>query len=166
MTRYRFCVLSGCFVTVLGALMLLLLVIPGLFGIGVYEVATGSMSPGIPPGSIVYTYSSSQLDEGDVIAYNYGDTVILHRVLDIRSDGDIITKGDANPEPDPEPVGRLDIIGTAVFVIPGSDAGTVYHLARISGGIVVLMGLCLVIIGVIGKRGELSILKQRKGCAV
>jgi len=48
-------------------------------------------------------------------------TPVVHRVYDIAGEGDtkvFITKGDANDEPDTEPILADNIIGKAVFNIP------------------------------------------------
>jgi signal peptidase len=44
---------------------------------------------------------------GDIISYTLDGTVIIHRVIGTGSDEEgfyFITKGDNNPQPDPEPV--------------------------------------------------------------
>jgi signal peptidase I len=85
-------------------------------------VTTGSMSPGIPQGSVVVVKKGHMPSAGDVITYEFKNgSYITHRVISTDSIGkDRIyhTKGDANKHPDPSPIGRQDILGRVVFSIP------------------------------------------------
>ncbi|MEA4978054.1 MAG: S26 family signal peptidase [Methanomassiliicoccaceae archaeon] len=62
---------------------------------------------------------------GDVIAYDRGGVMIVHRVVDIRDDGSFITKGDANNSVDP-------------IVYPGKVIGKVVGVSHMSGELVTL----------------------------
>jgi signal peptidase I len=72
-------------------------------------VLTGSMSPSIPAGSVVFVTPTTPdtLRVGDVITYQapIADArVVTHRIVEIREPGAhpiVITKGDANDEIDP-----------------------------------------------------------------
>jgi len=59
-----------------------------------------------------------ELKPGDVIVYDIQEqsTPIVHRIVEIDEDGDIITKGDHNPSHDPW--APTNIHGKAVAVIP------------------------------------------------
>ncbi|MEM2916173.1 MAG: signal peptidase I [Candidatus Woesearchaeota archaeon] len=72
--------------------------------------ATGSMLPVLSHGShaiqIVPKFPED-IHIGDIVSYNLDGVVIIHRVIGTGTDGKgvyFITKGDNNPEPDPEPV--------------------------------------------------------------
>ena len=103
--------------------VLLPLTLPKLFGVKIYGVLTGSMTPSYPVGGVVYVVEA-EADEvavGDVITYRMGtasDEVITHRVKEIE-DGFFITKGDANPNVDPEPVAFERLIGRVECYFPG-----------------------------------------------
>lgn len=72
-------------------------------------VLTGSMSPTIPAGSVVFVTPTSPttLRVGDVITYQApleDQRVVTHRITEIRNPGAhpvVVTKGDANAEIDP-----------------------------------------------------------------
>jgi signal peptidase len=87
-------------------------------------VKSGSMEPAIQTGSIVFVKDvpAERVEEGDVITYgDDGGNLITHRVIERHStDTSIrfITKGDANENPDHEPVYRSDLVGKVVFSIP------------------------------------------------
>ena len=68
---------------------------------------TNSMIPFLDEGSNalqIEPVSPSDIQVGDIISYEYGDNVIIHRVIDIKEDGQgtyYVTKGDSNELPDP-----------------------------------------------------------------
>lgn len=98
---------------------------------GSYVVLSGSMEPEISPGDVIVVESvdPSEVEEGDVITYARGGEAqaTTHRVVDVREGEEGLefrTKGDANEEPDSEPVaasqvqGRVMTVGRHLFVIP------------------------------------------------
>lgn len=104
-------------------LMMVPLTIPRLFGIRIYGVMTGSMTPAYPVGGVVYVkgMEAESIQVGDVITYRMGtDTeyFMTHRVVEM-ADGFFRTKGDANEAADPEPVSYERLIGRVVFYLPG-----------------------------------------------
>ena len=94
------------FCSLIGTLMLLIVIalavpltVPGYLGYQVYNVVSGSMEPSIPIGSVIYVKTVDPVDitKGDVIAFQSGDSVIMHRVVDNKIvEGTFVTKGDAN----------------------------------------------------------------------
>lgn len=96
-----------------------------------YVVLSGSMEPEISPGDVILVeeVDASSIEEGDVITFVRSDDArpTTHRVEEVSDrDGDpeFVTKGDANENPDQEPVaasqvqGRIPSIGGHPFVIP------------------------------------------------
>ncbi len=99
----------------------LLLTVPRLMGYQVYSVVSGSMEPHIPVGSLLYveTAQPETVADGEIIAFQSGDSVVTHRVLENRQvQGEFVTKGDANQEADLEPVPYEGLIGRVVRHIP------------------------------------------------
>ncbi len=88
-------------------------------------VPTGSMKPGVPPGSLAFVHRVpiSTLKIGDVITYTNPrspKTTISHRIIKESKFGSLpifITKGDANKFADPEVVGGL-VKGRVEFHVP------------------------------------------------
>jgi len=81
-------------------------------------VATGSMSPTIRAGSLIMNMPVSHVEKGQVITFREeprGD-LVTHRVFAVDANGDIQTKGDANPTPDLHsvPLRMNDVIGVVV----------------------------------------------------
>lgn len=104
-------------------LMMVPLTIPKLFGIRIYGVLTGSMTPAYSVGGVVYVKETdaSDIQIGDAITFRMGtntDYVMTHRVVEM--DGSFfVTKGDANDTVDPEPVSYDRLIGKVVLFAPG-----------------------------------------------
>ncbi|WP_152041006.1 signal peptidase I [Salinigranum salinum] len=90
-----------------------------------YTVQSGSMEPAIPTGSVVFVEDvpANDIEEGDVITFaesGNGPTT-THRVIEKFETDDTVrfrTKGDANEDPDPEPVYRGAVVGVVVFSVP------------------------------------------------
>ena len=99
----------------------LALTLPRFLGYGIYNVVSGSMEPEIPVGSVVYVEGvrAEDVTGGDVIAFQSGDSVIIHRVVENQVvEGKFTTKGDANAENDMNPVGYNELIGRVCLHYP------------------------------------------------
>lgn len=87
----------------------------------VYNVVSGSMEPEIPVGSVIYVEPAEpeSIEEGEVVAFRSGDSVIAHRVVRNRvGEGEFITKGDANEENDMNPVKYAELVGRVSWHCP------------------------------------------------
>lgn len=139
---------------VLGTLILLCVILaflpmtaPRLLGYEVYNIISGSMEPEIPVGSLVLIDATvpEELTEGDIVAFDSGDSVVTHRVVDNRVvEGELITRGDANDENDMTPVTYSNVHGKVVRHIPmlggvmellASPVGKVYAALLIACGV-------------------------------
>ena len=93
-------------------------VFPSIMDWGFATVASGSMEPQIPVGAILVIRQHSPYCVGDVVMYQDGSgKLITHRITEITDDA-IITKGDANEEPDP-PISSSQIIGKVQYRFNG-----------------------------------------------
>lgn len=113
--------------TVLLSLMAVLAVLlwgVKLFGMDLFVVQSGSMEPAYHVGSLVYVkpVDPAELQAGDVITFDLGGGVRgTHRIVGVLEENGTLafqTKGDANEEPDVNPVPSEDIIGEVIFTIP------------------------------------------------
>ena len=85
--------------------------------------STGSMLPVLGSGSHaiqVIPKFPEDIHIGDIVSYRLDGAVIIHRVIGTGSDEEgnyFITKGDNNPEPDPEPVrfSRIDRVVVGIL---------------------------------------------------
>ena len=101
--------------------------LPRVSGATPYTVLTGSMRPGMPPGSLVVTkpLEAEQLKVGDAITYQMRSgepEVVTHRIISLSQTlgGETLftTQGDANPGPDEKPVKAAQIRGVVWYSIP------------------------------------------------
>ncbi|WP_187589038.1 signal peptidase I [Gordonia sp. OPL2] len=109
------------------ALVLALIVVPFLGGARPYTVLTSSMEPTYPAGTLVVVRATdaSHLPVGTVVTYQLESgqpDVVTHRVIatgvDRTGERVYTTQGDANPQPDREPVKPVQIRGTLWYSIP------------------------------------------------
>ncbi|WP_295822798.1 signal peptidase I [uncultured Microbacterium sp.] len=124
-TRAR--AITGTLVLVAVSLFALVtVVIPLILGAQTYTVLTGSMQPGMPPGTLIAVrpVAIDQVRVGDVITYQIrsGDpAVVTHRVVGTTSStgGErlLITRGDANDRDDP-PVQSEQLRGSVILALP------------------------------------------------
>lgn len=97
------------------------LTVPRLMGYQIYEVVSGSMEPQIPVGSVIYVKPSAPEDiqENEIIAFQSGDSVITHRVVENHLvEGEFVTKGDANAAEDFRQAPYESLIGRVSSHIP------------------------------------------------
>ena len=101
-----------------------------LRGFAVYPVVvlTGSMKGAIEPGAVMIVEKlrpenvRDTVLEGDIIQFTYGSKEVIHRVAECRchASGErfYITKGDANPAADINPVELSQVVGIVRASIP------------------------------------------------
>lgn len=139
----------------LGIVILLAILLVGVRVVGFtpYTVLSGSMSPKYPVGSIVYVRKVNpfELKEEDVITYVIdGGTVVTHRIIEVLFDEDDPTvvrfrvKGDANEDPDGEPVHCNNVLGRVSFGIP--LLGYVAYFVQRPPGSIWAIGLCVMLV--------------------
>lgn len=144
---------AGVAATVLGVLLVgafVVQAVPGVVGADAsYVVLSGSMEPTISAGDavVVQDVEPSSIESGAVITYvrSEGSTPITHRVVEVldREDGLAFrTKGDANEDPDLQPVPAESVTGEVWFVIP--YLGHVVMFANTPTGFAVMVGLPVV----------------------
>lgn len=116
-----------------------------------YVVRSDSMEPAIEAGDLVIVNSvpAQDIEAGDVIAYDSGDRVVTHRVVDVLDHGGSVefrTKGDANEEPDPHPVAADAVVGRVMVMVP--VIGYVVDFANTGTGLLTLVVVPAVLLGV------------------
>ncbi len=107
-------------------------------------VMSGSMEPALNVGDVVLLTPAKNLKVGDVVAYSGHNTIIIHRIISIKTDKQnnviYVTKGDANNDPDPYDVRNVTILGKLTYVIPRIGLPLIYG-AKLSGGFLNLVTL-------------------------
>jgi signal peptidase len=104
---------------VAGCLVFAVLSLMGVLPYQFITIPDSSMAPTYSPGDLAITRMADPLNTrpGDVICFHMAGKQILHRVVQV-ADAGIVTRGDANSEPDPEIVTEPE--GKVVLVIPGA----------------------------------------------
>ncbi|MBE6019008.1 MAG: signal peptidase I [Clostridiales bacterium] len=137
----------GAFIMLLVIAACLIVVVPGFAGYRSYVVASGSMEPLFPVGTIVYVEETEPLllRTGEIIVFrdpSRGTTPITHRVVANNTDKQLIrTKGDANEGEDINPVTYENVIGTVEYYLPYAGYAT-FLFANTFGKIVA----CLILV--------------------
>ena len=124
------------------------------WGTGFFVIASGSMEPNIPKGSIIMVRSVPQdkISVGDAITYFASDmaTVVTHRVVDIYDKGETYyytTRGDDNNSDD-APSGYDRVIGRVVFSVPATNFFiSAFNNAKHLGVVIIGAGVILFILG-------------------
>jgi len=87
-----------------------------------YRIATGSMAPTLPVGSVVFETALGDLKPGDIITFQQegDDSPTTHTFIGYDTDESLMTKGDANPTPDVHdvPLVKGDVLGKVAFMTP------------------------------------------------
>jgi signal peptidase len=105
-------------------LITLIALISGFFPHYMIGIGSESMKPVIRKGDAVIlekVNDKTNLKKGDIIAYNNGKLIIVHRIKEIEGTGKkaaYTMKGDANNGNDPRKVSRSQIKGIVKFKIP------------------------------------------------
>lgn len=96
--------------------------VSGYFRFYAIAIASGSMEDVISKGDVVIVDTKyDNINIGDVIAYNYENRIVVHRVFRIVDSGNvyyIYTKGDANSEYDKYKISKDMVIGVTKAKIP------------------------------------------------
>ena len=92
---------------------------PMLFGRGSAVVRSGSMEPELFKDDLVFVKTSKSYEVGDIVVYQSGEMLIIHRIISISEDGEtLVTQGDANPSAD-DPIAMTALKGKMTGKIAG-----------------------------------------------
>ena len=142
---------------ILIAVFFLFIVFAGirLVGLTPYTVASGSMEPEYPVGSLIYVRETlpQEIREGDVITFYLedGKTVATHQVYKVdRKEELFYTQGINNRDSegnilnDASPVSYSSLLGCPAAVIP--YLGYVNHFCATAPGIYILIGTAVLVL--------------------
>ena len=128
----------------LGILVIIIFMVPRLFGIIPFIVLSGSMEKEIKTGAIAYVntnYKRENIQVGDIIAFTSGNAQVTHRVVSINEDNTYTTKGDANENVDFKNVKFGDYKGKTIFSIP--YLGYIVSFIQTKNGYLIIFALVL-----------------------
>jgi signal peptidase len=139
---------------VLAALIVVGCLLHFIFGFGIYVVRSGSMTPFFRVGDTIITAPAnsntlSNLKPGDVISFEVDKALTTHRILSIDG-GLVVTKGDANEDPDAQPVNMSQIRGVYLLKIPFLGYLTYFIRTRLGWFLLIILP-ALILVGLIVK---------------
>ena len=114
-------------VWIFAILILFLLIITAVskkgdvFGYRLYVIMSGSMEPTIGVKDAILTKEVDEVHTGDIIAYEDGNMVVVHRIIDEQTNGGNTlyqTKGDANNTEDVSLIEKSQIKGIVKHILP------------------------------------------------
>ena len=127
---------------------------PMPFGVGMSVVLSGSMEPTLSVDDLVLVHRDARYEKGDVVVFQDGNSLVIHRIISIDGD-EVITQGDANNTTD-DPISTTDIKGKMVASIPVLGAA-VRFLKSPVGFVLILLAAVLLF--------ELPHMRERKKAA-
>lgn len=116
-------------------------------GIRGYVIVSGSMEPELNIGDIVISKKDKNLQEGDIISFWQGQSIVTHRIFKItQENGQNIyqTKGDNNNVEDSGTITDENIVGKVIFKIPKLGKLTLMFQGKLVMIIIVII-FCLYI---------------------
>ncbi len=116
--------------------------LPMPFGYGLANVLSGSMEPTFSPGTLLLVKKTDSIEKGDIVVYQSGQSLVVHRVRAL--DGDlVITQGDANNTSD-DPFFKDQVKGRVIAWIP--YVGNIAEFLRNPAVIFVILVLVIVLL--------------------
>lgn len=109
--------------------------LPMPFGWGAAVVMSGSMEPTLSVNDLVVIHEADGYEVGDIVVYQSGGSLVIHRIVDIR-DETITARGDAN-NADDEPIPEIYVKGRLVLAVPG--VGRLLRIVKSVPGTVVIL---------------------------
>lgn len=131
---------------------------PDFLGYKTYEIVSRSMESTINKNDVIVVREvpKTEINENDIIAFDNGEEVITHRVIDIENiDGEIfyITKGDNNRNIDKDKITYEQIEGKYVFKI--NKFGYILNILKnryLLSILFIILILCLIHIVMVKRR--------------
>ena len=107
-------------------------------------VMSGSMEPAYHTGSVLVVdrKQKNEVQVGDTIAFETGNTYIAHRIVRIEKQG-YVTKGDANVTADPWIITANNVKGKVILSIP--FLGYVFKFISGTAGIIIAASLVILL---------------------
>ena len=116
--------------------------LPMPFGYGAAVVLTGSMEPSIMTDDVILVAAQESYEENDVVAFQAGNMVVVHRIVEIREDT-YITRGDANNAND-DPIPVTAIKGKVISAIP--NVGRLVWAIKSPIGLIITVALAVLLV--------------------
>ena len=114
--------------------------LPMPFGYGGAVVLSGSMEPELSVDDLILVREEASYCVGDVVVFQDGESLVVHRIIKFLDETTVQTQGDANNTPD-APIDIARIKGRAFYRI--AHVGTAFDMIRSPLGTAVIIGLAI-----------------------
>jgi len=84
----------------------------------VVSIQGESMAPAMEAGDLAFFIRPDHVEVGDIAVFQVNGAIVTHRIIDIDSDGNYVTRGDANPSPDRWDPEDVEVVGVYLFHVP------------------------------------------------
>ena len=107
---------------IIGALLVIVVLVAGLFKHQIIAIASDSMKPVFERGDavIIEKCAAGEIKEDDILVFKHEGIIITHRVQEIKVEDDVhyqfVTKGDNNSDNDSFKADESQVIGSVVIV--------------------------------------------------
>ena len=140
-------------ITLAGSRLIFKSNLPTFLGFSQAMVLSGSMEPTFFAGDMLIFKSQDEYESTDIVIFEQDNTLITHRIIEVKEDG-FITKGDANNVADEKLIVNDNIKGKLLFILPNFGAMIEFLKTPLGIFLIVILGFLLIEIP--------SILKKRK----
>lgn len=123
-----------------------------ILGYRLYLIMSGSMEPTIHVKDAIITKQIDEPQNGDVIAFENGNMITVHRIIKVYTEGDnrlYQTKGDNNNADDPGLVQKSQIKGKVQFILPFVGRTVLFLQSHF---IVMILAIGIIVIIIIARR--------------
>ena len=120
-----------------------------VLGYRLYIIMSGSMEPTIQVKDLIVTKTVDEAKEGDIIAFENGNIVTVHRVIKVYTEGNTRlyeTKGDSNNVKDQGLVQQSQVKGKVAFKLPFLGKAMIFMQTHFVAFMVVVGILIFIII--------------------
>lgn len=132
--------------------------LPEIFGYSQLVVTSGSMEPTFSAGDVIVIKEKDRYEPGEIVTFrDVAGALVTHRIVG-TSEGQFITRGDANNTEDKELLPPGNIVGALVFDLP--VIGNLLLFLKTPLGLVLLIvgGILLIelpaLVGAVQKKGK------------
>lgn len=116
--------------------------LPMPFGYGMAVVLSGSMEPVLSANDLVVIHWQKDYEVGDIIVYQSGSELIIHRIIEIENNK-LTTQGDANNTPD-APITLSNVKGKMIGHIPG--IGMFIRKLKTPAGLFIVLAVAFILL--------------------
>lgn len=117
--------------------------VPTVFGYSYVNILSGSMEPTLSMGDLAVCKQQDSYGVGDAVLYQDGEYLVLHRIVEVKEDGSLVMRGDANNVDDDTVIHQNNIYGRLAFSFNGLG-NTIAYVSTLTGAFWTVLSALLV----------------------